>query len=317
MNVWKFAFFCAGRLAVCALLLLTGCLRSANSMPEPTKGTDWLNVLAAPDDHSAAKAVEEALRSNQEKICRQLMLDCNFPVVVELYTSQASFDEHVMNPAFHGFYAVSGQGKIQMVSPNVSPAGRAVAYEDRVQIAVHEFVHLALDEINPDLPDWLDEGTAVYLGPHAIYDQACQIAFPFDNLPRLNDLVESYQSIPAADLYAFTLVRFMVERDGIEKLNQLLRSPARIAAYLENDAHGFDKEWRSFLRKTCSGPGKTEFQAVLFTPRSSESFAPQTCWFQIPEGARYQLHSSVAKDPILSTVIDQNIFSILVIRTYS
>jgi hypothetical protein len=257
MKLKKLLFLSAWFIVICSPLILTRSIQASNGMPQPAVRTGNLIVFDESTDHRAAEDVARALRAQRETICAQLQIECSFPIVVELFPSQASFDEHVMNPNFRGFYAISGQHKIQMVSPNVSPAGRSVPYEGRVEIAVHEFIHLALDEIDPELPAWLDEGSAVYLGPHEIYDQACQQVFPFDRVPWLQDLMESYPAIPAADLYAYTLVRFIVEQDGIRALNQLLRTQTRRAEYIETYPGGFEKGWHSFLWKTCSGPGKS------------------------------------------------------------
>lgn len=61
-----------------------------------------------------------------------------------------------------------------MVSPRLPAAGAHLSYDDRVAIAVHEFAHLVENEINPDLPVWLEEGAAIYIGPHQAYDEVCQ-----------------------------------------------------------------------------------------------------------------------------------------------
>ena len=81
-----------------------------------------------------------------------------------------------MNPEMRGFYAISGDGKIQLVSP-AHPAPHRLTYGDGLMVAVHEFTHLALDEVNPRLSSWLDEGAAVYFGPDAgrkLYDQVSE-----------------------------------------------------------------------------------------------------------------------------------------------
>ncbi len=103
-------------------------------------------------------------------------------------------------------------------------------------IAVHEYTHLALNEVNPDLPDWLAEGAAVYLGPHDMYDHVCRQNFPLSRFPRLQTLMQSYSSIPAADLFAYTLVRYIAETEGLGTLNRLIRLPSDILALLNQSA---------------------------------------------------------------------------------
>jgi hypothetical protein len=225
------------------LFLLAGCAQPHVARNDAS--TSRLTVSAPPGD-PAGQDVMEAIESQREVICQALEMECTFPVEVELFASQADFDAHAMNPDYRGYYAISGQGKIQMVTPRIAPAGRDVPYEERVKIAVHEFVHLTLDQIDPNLPDWIDEGTAVYLGPHGLYDQALQQGITAKMLPGLPDLVESYDSVPAADLFAYTLVCFIVERDGLDRLNALLRSAAEREQYIEQLQ---EAEWQRFLEQ--------------------------------------------------------------------
>ncbi len=140
-----------------------------------------------------------AIQSHSEGICKSLQTRCQFPVVVELYPDQASFDEHVMDPDMRGFFAISGPPHtIQMVSP-ANPAPHEISYEDGISVAVHEFTHLALDEININMPTWLDEGTAIQVGPHAPYTAFCQEKFPFETIPSFQQLEEDYNGVPAPD----------------------------------------------------------------------------------------------------------------------
>lgn len=53
-------------------------------------------------------------------------------------------------------------GKIAIISPLNPPSGSD--YNNVINTAVHEFVHIILSEINDKIPRWLDEGTASYEG---------------------------------------------------------------------------------------------------------------------------------------------------------
>lgn len=216
--------------------------------------TTHLDIYAVPLDRSAAEDVASAINKHRDSICDQLQVDCRFSVSVEIFPDQASFDQNVMNPQMRGYYAISGERKIQMVSPNIPPTQPQIPYNERVLISVHEYTHLALNETNLDLPDWLAEGAAVYLGPHRLYDEACRRRFPLDRVPRLQTLMEAYPSIPAADLFAYTLVRYIVDTHGIETLNQLIRSPSDISAVLNLSMEDLEWNWKQYLTEICATP---------------------------------------------------------------
>ena len=153
-----------------------------------------------------------------------------------------------MNPDMHGFYAISGSNIIQMVSPS-NPAPHEISYQDGVLVAVHEFVHLALDEVNPEMPAWLDEGTAIYLGSHEAYSTVCQQNFPFEMTPSFTQLETAYEAVSAADLFAYSAVDFIAHRFGLENLNRLLREPGDMRAILGISPAEFGVQWHEFISK--------------------------------------------------------------------
>jgi hypothetical protein len=210
--------------------------------------TGTLSIWTTESDRLTAQDVARAIESTAGGICSSLQTPCQFSTVVEIYPDQASFDQHVMNRHMRGYFAVSGQPyKIQLVSP-ANPQPHQISYRDGVQVAVHEFVHLALDEINPSLPAWLDEGTAVYFGPHDLYVSVCQSAFPIELSPSFQQLTESYEDVTAPDLFAYAAVEFIVHEYGVDQLNQLLRSPEELEGILGVSPAEFEARWRSFMK---------------------------------------------------------------------
>ena len=207
-----------------------------------------ISVWATETDMQTAQDILVAVQAGSAHICAELQTSCEFPIKIEVYPNQASFDEHILNREMRGYFAISGGGQmIQMVSP-ANPAPHNIKYEDGVQVAVHEFIHLALDEVNPELPLWLDEGMAVYLGPHAPYTMVCQYAFPFEMTPSFRQLEHDYRGIPVPDLFAYTAVDFIVDEYGMEKLNTLLRRPKELEKVLEASTPDFEEDWQRFLR---------------------------------------------------------------------
>ncbi len=211
----------------------------------PTPAID-LTVIAPEVSPAIRRDVAAAVQSAAPGICAALAMPCDFPVIIEIYPDQDAFDRAVMNPEMRGFFAASGDGRIQMVSPgNVS--SRDLTYEQATGIAAHEFVHLALDRIAPELPDWLEEGTAVLLGPHMVYDAARAEPSLLAMAPSFERLRDEYGDVVAADFFAWTVVDFLVATYGMDALNALLRDPHDLEGALGVSAEEFGAAWRSSL----------------------------------------------------------------------
>lgn len=220
------------------------------TLPSPTPTPEQITIEGAGVPAQVLDDIAGALRAGAPTVCDALRVACDFPVAVEVFADQAAFDRGVMNPDMRGYFALSGDGRIQMVSP--ANSGRSeLTYDDGVAVAVHEFVHLALDRIDPDLPDWLEEGTAVYLAPHEVYDRACRERLAGVELPSLEQMRRQYADVPAADLFAFTLVASIVATDGLDGLNALLLAPDDGERALGRPARDVERTWQEFTQGGC------------------------------------------------------------------
>lgn len=245
-------------LQVCAALLLASCTgdrRGATAMPqggpqqtlpEESLPLGNLTVLGQSVDQRVLDDIAVALQASGPVVCAALQSECRFPVQVEVFESQDAFDQGTMNPEMKGYYAISGSWRIEMVSPD-NPAPHEISYADAVQVAVHEYVHLVENEINPHLPAWLNEGVAVLIGPHEGYTAACQGYFPFEMIPDFQQLEKDYGSIPAADLFAFSLVEYITTETGLEGLNKILRAPDHLLEIMGMTEARFEAGWREYM----------------------------------------------------------------------
>ena len=156
-------------------------------------------------DESVLVDLRRSLYRRAPVICAGLETPCRFAVAVVVFRDQARSD--AANPKMRGYFAYSGNGKIEMVSP-AQGRSRGLSYRDGLMIAAHEYTHLALNEVNPHLVDWLQEGAAVYFGPREgrqVYDRAC-LRVRDRPLPPIQELTMHYDSVAAAVLLAYTLV---------------------------------------------------------------------------------------------------------------
>jgi hypothetical protein len=208
---------------------------------------DIFTVYAVEGDEQAVQDVAKALQEQAIQINRVLDYEYRDPITIEIFPDQDSLDHYGMNPEMRGYYAYSGDQRIQMVSPRNPAAQQGIEYSQRVSIAVHEYVHLVSNAINPNMPPWLNEGIAIYIGPHDIYTYVCQNVFPFEQIPSFREIQEAYDSVSAADLFAYALVDFIAHEYGREKLNLLLRNPDKFEDILGDTPTEFERRWRDYM----------------------------------------------------------------------
>lgn len=242
--------FLATILLAALTLLAGGCGSDLQSEPSVTSEPNLFKVVGHDIPQNVVQDVANELARYGPEICRLLDHRCTNQVLVEVFPSQEALDQQGMNPEMQGYYAYSGRGIIQMVSPLQPIPGLETEYADRLQIAVHEYVHLVNDEINPAMPLWLDEGVAVYTAPHQLYETVTRRSFPFEMVPRIEQLEESYETVPAADLFAFSLVEFIAAEYGQEKVNKLIRSPESIELVLGLSRAELEVQWNIYMEKT-------------------------------------------------------------------
>lgn len=238
-------------LLFCASCSTSKTIEGAISAGEYEKVMETDNFIYYSDhqDMQAIQDIDEALEANCPQIL--LNLECEFDerITVELYHDQNSYDESLDDKSVTGSPACSGNKTIKLVSPKYPIKISGISYEERIDMAIHEYVHLLMDEINDTAPVWLDEGIACYEGSKELYDQFSRLAFPHLSEINLTELEDMYYKIQAADVYSYSAVKFIIEVYGYEKFNRLLRKPSDMAEILMVDKDEFSAEWNSYIQE--------------------------------------------------------------------
>lgn len=217
-----------------------------NTLPEHYE--DGIFIYKCMDqDPNVLKDIKNVLEEYYQSVCDDLEYQYTYKVVVEIYPDQKTYNENVMDDDLIGYPACSGNRRMQLVSPASPIKVSGIPYNERLLMAVHEFVHLMINEINNELPMWLNEGLASYEGSSAIYEYFCKTYFYQLPSIELNHLERNYYSIPAADIYSYSAVHFIVEKFGFKKLNQLIRNPENFEKILSISKSDFNKQWNSFI----------------------------------------------------------------------
>ncbi len=228
----------------------------ATTSPEENSGlkkrlvTPYYTFYCAEKDISTLEDLRKALDTSAEGLRREL--DCKYPhmIIVEVYPDQNAYDNALADKSVAGSPACSGNRKILMVSPKEPIRVAGIPYNERLLMAVHEYVHLLLNEINKSLPIWLQEGVASYYGSPGGYESICKLVI--DRLPviSLRNLEDNYRNLPAPDIYSYMAVRFIKDSYGQNFLNSVLKDQTNLEGLLSGGYEEFDRKWHKNIDDT-------------------------------------------------------------------
>lgn len=179
------------------------------------------------------------------KISEELNINIDNSVTVEIYSNQDDYNNTIINPNFKNTPAISGDLKIQMVSPLSSLEAEKylgkISYNDKLYFLIHEYVHILIDKLECEPPILIDEGVACYYSSKDFYlNAALKYVKQINYIPSIEQLISSYYSVSAPDLFSFLFVDFMVQTQGKEILEKLIRDPDYINKY--ND------KWKEYIK---------------------------------------------------------------------
>lgn len=147
-----------------------------------------------------------------------------------------------------------GVDKIVIASPLNPPPGSQ--FDNVVNTAVHEFVHIIVNKINNHIPRWLNEGIACY---EAKDNNETWIRETINNglvnntIPTLNDLDtgEDFETFFKRNgyQYSYTIVESIVEEFGYGKLYNLIKSPNNVIGILGITEEQLQNKWIEYIKK--------------------------------------------------------------------
>jgi len=174
-------------------------------------------------------------RNNLPKIADILQVNFDPKTLIEVFPNQTEYDQNIINKDLKGSPAISGYGKIQMVSPIASIKIANISYPDRLLFLVHEYVHTSIDQINPLMPTFLNEGLACYFGSRNFYQAVVDKYLDHvNNKPTVDQLINNYDKIPGVDVYSFIFIDFLVKTDGEKNLLKTLKDHSDIKSKNNN-----------------------------------------------------------------------------------
>lgn len=221
---------------------------SAENTMQKVKETDRFIYFCTPDDVKIVDDIDALMADKCPEVNRFLDIEYDGKITVMMYPDQNGYDESIADKDMRGSPAYSKQRSIILVSPD-SPIRVVVPREERLMMAVHEYVHIALGSINNDMPMWMNEGLASYLGSTDGYDSFCRYAVPQLKEIHFNTLWDSYYDLLAPDVYSCCAVRLIVERFGYDTMNELIRNPNSFEDILSITKDDFSILWNDYINQ--------------------------------------------------------------------
>lgn len=232
---------------LCACAAVKPTVSTAFASELPAGGDDFRFTYDSADE-SVVADYKAVLSLHCPRVRRDLQFSGTTHYSVEIYPDQRAYDAGLTDTSVIGSPACSGGGKISLVSPRSPIRVSGISNDQRLKMAVHEYAHLLVNEISPDAPIWLAEGIACYEGSEGAYIEkggAVSKALPVISFLAIRD---NYYDTPAADVYSFLAVRYIIDTYGLDELNRLLRSPGELEGILDVSIPEFEEQWKGYLQ---------------------------------------------------------------------
>ncbi|MBU3128641.1 peptidase MA family metallohydrolase [Clostridium tagluense] len=147
-----------------------------------------------------------------------------------------------------------GVDKIVIASPLNPPPGSQ--FDNVLNTAVHEFVHIIVNKINADTPRWLNEGIACYEAKDNNENwirKTVMNGLVNNTVPTFKDLDtgEDFETFFKRNgyQYSYTIVESIIEEFGYDKLYNLIESPNNFLGILGITENQLQNKWMEFIKK--------------------------------------------------------------------
>lgn len=194
------------------------------------------------------------------------VLENNYTRIINIFNEQLSeklcIEIHSNLKQLHGALGLSdapnwirgglGVDRIVIASPLNPPPGSN--FDNVVNTAVHEFIHIIINKINGNTPRWLNEGIACFEAKdndEGWIRQTVKEGLSNNTVPTFNDLDtgEDFETFFQYDgyQYSYTIVEAIISLFGYEKLNQLIQSPKNFIEIFEMTQIEVQNKWMNYI----------------------------------------------------------------------
>ena len=205
-------------------------------------------------DEPCIDKVSEVLEANYNKVTNNLKQGLQEKLTVEIYRNFNQLHIALGFPdAADWIRGGLGDKKILIASP-LNPPPRS-EFNNVVNTAVHEFVHIIIKKINSNIPRWLDEGIASYEAKdnnESWIRRTVKSGLENNSIPTFNDLdtKEDFQAFFNKDgyQYSYTIVESIVNIFGYDKLCKLINSPNNFVGIFGITENELQNKWIEYIK---------------------------------------------------------------------
>jgi len=147
-----------------------------------------------------------------------------------------------------------GVDKIVIASPLNPPQGSQ--FDNVLNTAVHEFVHIIVNKINDDTPRWLNEGIACYEAKdnnETWIRKTIMNGLVNNTIPTFKDLDtgKDFETFFKRDgyQYSYSIVESIVKEFGYDKLCNLIESPNNFVGIFGITESQLQSKWVEYIKK--------------------------------------------------------------------
>lgn len=217
--------------------------------------TEHFSIHYSDIDFDSIDTVADTLESNYERISGNLDQQISGKMTVEIYADLEDLHQAMGFPnASDWVRGGYGYGKIIIASPLYPPPGSG--FNNVVNAAVHEFVHLMVNQINPDTPRWLNEGIACYEAKdndESWIKSTVINGIKNNTVPDISDLDtgSDYQAFFDLDgyQYTYTIAEFMVNEFGYQKIINFINTPKDYKEVFDLSEEEFQAKWLEYIKE--------------------------------------------------------------------
>jgi len=225
---------------------------------EPASETNHFIFFITEGSKNAIPSLANELEANYTRITQDLQVTPTVKFSVYIFEDVDTFHKTDGRPDASPSSVGTTHGiDIWLVSP-LNP-GDALNTQEALTAGVHEFTHALVNYINGSLkennyqiPIWLNEGLAGYEAGQMSADWRARLAqliadgaIPSINTDLVPDRFAEVKGLP----FSITLVEYIIQQYGIEKVVDIIKSPTEVELILGITLPELDSNWREYLQK--------------------------------------------------------------------
>ncbi len=220
--------------------------------------TDHFIFFVTEASKNAVPSLADELEANYTRITQDLQVAPTVKFSVHVFEDVDTFHKEDGRPDASPSSVGTVHGiDIWLVSP-LNP-GNALNTQEVLTAGVHEFTHAlvnyingSLEENNYQIPIWLNEGLAGYEAGQMSADWRARLAqliadgaIPSISTDLVPDRFEKVKGLP----FSISLVEYIIQEYGIDKIVALIKSPTDVESILGITIPELDSAWRDYLQK--------------------------------------------------------------------